>query len=194
MRDLCLNGVVPRKTPSHQNFPTASSNEETRGGKFWDQFDGVRFTQSTPRQASIRREIKDHRSEKNPVKIPHQRSPYNVKIEDRSQGETLGKSDAAAMHGILPKIFTSSKKIDCVCSVCVCCVCASAVCVCVCCVCWSKICVLPGPPRPPQDSPSAGPPLRRTAQNFGLFFPFSRHNFLSFFSLLGVLSLNFGGV
>ena len=39
--------------------------------------------------------------------------------------------------------------------------CVSAVCV------WSKICVLPRPSSP--DRPSAGP-LRRTAQNFALFF------------------------
>ena len=72
--------------------------------------------------------------------------------------------------------------------------CVSAVCV------WSKICVLPRPSSPdrplrrtPPPDPSAGPPLRRTAQNFALFFP-PRHNFHSFFSLLGVLSLNFGGV
>ena len=32
------------------------------------------------------------------------------------------------------------------------------------------------------------------AQNFALFFPLSRHNFLSFFTLLGVFSWNFGGV
>ena len=31
------------------------------------------------------------------------------------------------------------------------------------------------------------------AQNFALFFSLSRHNFLSFFSLLGVFSWNFGG-
>ena len=37
-------------------------------------------------------------------------------------------------------------------------------------------------------TPSAGPP------KISLFFSLSRHNFLSFFSLFGVLSLNFGGV
>ena len=53
------------------------------------------------------------------------------------------------------------------------------------CVCWSKICALPDFPPPP-------PALCR-AQNFDLFSP-SRHNFFSFFALLGVLTLNFGGV
>ena len=37
--------------------------------------------------------------------------------------------------------------------------------------------------------PSAGPPLRWAAQKFALFF---RHNFDSFFSLSGFLSLKFG--
>ena len=53
----------------------------------------------------------------------------------------------------------------------------------------------PGPPlhrTPPSTGPPSGP-LCRTAQNFALF-SLSRHNFHSFFSLLGVLSWNFGGV
>ena len=44
----------------------------------------------------------------------------------------------------------------------------------------------PGPPSP--GPPSAGPP------KMSRFFPLSRHIFLSFFPLLGVFSLNFGGV
>ena len=53
---------------------------------------------------------------------------------------------------------------------------------------------LGAPPTPlrrtpsPDSNPSAGPP------KISLFFSLSRHNFLSFFSLFGVLSLNFGGV
>ena len=43
---------------------------------------------------------------------------------------------------------------------------------------------------PPQDPPPQNPKIPRTAQNFALF-SLSRHNFLSFFPLLGVLSLNF---
>ena len=39
-----------------------------------------------------------------------------------------------------------------------------------------------------------GGPRRVGSHKFRAFFPFSRHNFHSFFSLLGVLSLNFGGV
>ena len=35
---------------------------------------------------------------------------------------------------------------------------------------------------------------RRVGPKISRFFPFSRHNFLSSFPLLGVLSLNFGGV
>ena len=47
----------------------------------------VRFTQSTLRQAIIR-ENKEPSLGKIQVKIPHQRSPYAVKFEDRSQEET----------------------------------------------------------------------------------------------------------
>ena len=47
----------------------------------------VRFTQSTLRQASIR-EKKGPSLGKLQVKVPHQRSPYAVKFEDRSHEET----------------------------------------------------------------------------------------------------------
>ena len=47
----------------------------------------VRFTQSTLRQASLR-EKEGPSIEKIHVKIPHQRSPYAMKCEDRSQEET----------------------------------------------------------------------------------------------------------
>ena len=93
---------------------------------------------------------------------------------------------------------------SCVCLLCVCLLCVSAVCVC---VCWSKICVIPRtprpsagplrrtplrqtPPPPPPDRPSAGPPLRRTAQNFALFFLLHPH-FHSFFLSLGIFSCLF---
>ena len=52
-----------------------------------------------------------------------------------------------------------------------------------------------GAPRsgaPRSGAPRSGAP-RGGAQNFALF-SLSRHNFLSFFSLLGILSWNFGGV
>ena len=47
----------------------------------------IRFTQSTLRQASIR-EKKGPSLGKIQVKLLHQRSPYAVKFEDRSQEET----------------------------------------------------------------------------------------------------------
>ena len=47
----------------------------------------VRFTQSTLRQASIR-ENKGPSLGEIEVKIPHQRSPFSMKFEDRSQEET----------------------------------------------------------------------------------------------------------
>ena len=47
----------------------------------------VRFTQSAPRQASIREE-KGKSPGKIQVKLPHQRSPYAMKLESRSHEET----------------------------------------------------------------------------------------------------------
>ena len=64
----------------------------------------VRFTQSAPRQASIR-ENKGPSLGKINVKIPRQRIPYALKFEDRSQEETerqqrcaRGKSWSIAKH------------------------------------------------------------------------------------------------
>ena len=53
----------------------------------WDRFEKVRFTQSTLRQASIR-DNKGPSLGKIQVKLPHRRSPYAMKFEDRSQEET----------------------------------------------------------------------------------------------------------
>ena len=54
----------------------------------------VRFTQSTLRQASIR-ENKGPSLGKIQVKLPHQRSPYAVKFEDRAQEETARQQRCA---------------------------------------------------------------------------------------------------
>ena len=54
--------------------------------KFLGSIRRVRFTQSTLRQANIR-ENKGPSLGKIQVKIPHQRGPYAVKFEDRSQEE-----------------------------------------------------------------------------------------------------------
>ena len=53
----------------------------------------------------------------------------------------------------------------------------------------------PPPENPSPGQPSAGTTLRRTAQNFALFFPSSRHNFHSSFSLgvRGILVVFFEG-
>ena len=52
----------------------------------------------------VSEKTKDHRLEKKQVKNPHQRSPYAMKIEDRSHEETeRDNSDAPeARHGTLP--------------------------------------------------------------------------------------------
>ena len=70
----------------------------------------VRFPKSTLRQASIR-EKKGPSLGKINVKPPHPRSPYAIKFEDRSHEETERQDDVPkARLGILPKIFSSSKR------------------------------------------------------------------------------------
>ena len=57
-----------------------------RAQKFWDQFDEYGYTRAALRQANIR-ENKRPSLNKIQVKDSHQRSPYAVKFEDRSQEE-----------------------------------------------------------------------------------------------------------
>ena len=67
-------------------------------------------TQSTQRHASIL-EKKGPSLGKINVKVPHQRSPYAMKCEDRSHGETERQQRCARSKACsLAKIFTSSKK------------------------------------------------------------------------------------
>ena len=81
---------------------------ETRGEKFWDQFDGYDSHSSTLRQASIR-ENKGPSLGKVPVKNPHQRSPYAVKFEDRSEEETEAQRKKTRLHSSLPRRNGSSQ-------------------------------------------------------------------------------------
>ena len=64
---------------------TCVKYRKTWGKKSWDQFEEY-DSLSTLRQAIIR--ANDHRLGKIQVKNPHERSPYAVKFEDRSQEET----------------------------------------------------------------------------------------------------------
>ena len=70
----------------------------------------VRFTRAALRQANIR-DNQGPSLNKMQVKSAHQRSPYAVKFEDRSQEETERQERCAAeTRGDLPRIFISSKK------------------------------------------------------------------------------------
>ena len=69
------------------SFLKVESLGKTRCRKSWNQFKGYDTQKSALRQASIR-EKKDHCWEKINVKVPHQRSPYAMKFEDRSHEET----------------------------------------------------------------------------------------------------------
>ena len=68
-------------------MPPESSAISRKGTKVLGPTRRVRFTRAALRQANIR-ENKGPRLNKIPVKLPHQRSPYAVKFEDRSQEET----------------------------------------------------------------------------------------------------------
>ena len=75
---------------SRDSDALVSQGRKSQGGpiqKVLEPIQRVRFTKSTLRQASIR-EKKGPSLGKIPVKIPHQRSPYVMKFEDRSHKET----------------------------------------------------------------------------------------------------------
>ena len=78
--------------------PLASWSILRKAQKSWDQFDEVRFTKATQHHADIR-ENKGPSLLKIHIKVPHHRSPYAMKFEDRSQEETewqdLGAREAA---------------------------------------------------------------------------------------------------
>ena len=98
---------------SQDSDALVSQGRKSRGNpmlKVLEPIQRVRFTKSTLRQASVR-EKKGPSLGKINVKVPHQRSPYALKFEDRSHEETERNSDVPeARLGILPEIFTSSKK------------------------------------------------------------------------------------
>ena len=90
-----------------------SQGRESRGNprqKVLAPIQRVRFTQSTLRQASIR-EKKGPSFGKIKVKVPHQRSPYAMKFEDRSHEKTERQQRCARSKAWnLAKTCTSFKK------------------------------------------------------------------------------------
>ena len=79
---------------SHDAEPPESAAISRKGTKVLRPIRRVRFSQSTPRQANIR-EKKGPSFGKIQVKIPHQRSPYALKFEDRSPMETVRQERCA---------------------------------------------------------------------------------------------------
>ena len=75
---LCLARLRAVKT---------SNSNEVSGNPEAENLGAIRRGTSTPRQASIR-ENEGPSLEKLPVKVPHQRSPFAMKFEDRSQEGT----------------------------------------------------------------------------------------------------------
>ena len=106
---LCHSWFVSRKTPSLENFQEEWSIGETRGGKFWDQFDGC-DSQPTLRHASIR-ENKDYRLEKYKSKFLICEAPTLWNLRTSPMQRLNDSSDVPeARRGTLLKTFTSSKK------------------------------------------------------------------------------------
>ena len=77
---MCDSWVAYCRTRSRRNL----HRFYTRAQKSWDQFDEYGFTRATLRHANIR-ENKGPPLNKIQVKLPHHRSPYAMKFEDRSQ-------------------------------------------------------------------------------------------------------------
>ena len=75
--------------------PPDSATICRKGAKVLEPIRRVRFTWAALRQANIREKIKVRPLGKIQVKIPHQRSPYAVKFEDRSPGETARQERCA---------------------------------------------------------------------------------------------------
>ena len=107
MWELYHNWVASRKTRSHWILKEENSPGETRCKKSWDRF--AEYGSPSLRYA---KEVKKGPSlGKIQVKHLHQRSPYAMKIEDRSHEETERQQRCEqARHGILLKTYTSSKR------------------------------------------------------------------------------------
>ena len=92
--------------------PPESVTISRKGTKVLSPIRRVRFTRAALRQANIR-DNKGPSLGKMQVKNSHQRSPYAVKLEDRSQEETERQSDAPAeTRGNLPRIFFKLKETE----------------------------------------------------------------------------------
>ena len=90
--------------------PPESAAISRKGPKVLGPIRRLRFTRAALRQANIR-EGRGPSLNKIHVKRPHQRSPYAVKFEDRSQEETERRERCAVeTRGHLPRISISSNK------------------------------------------------------------------------------------
>ena len=92
---------------SQDTEPPDSTTSSRKGTRVLEPIRRVRFTRAALRQANIR-EKQGPSLGKIQVKIPHQRSPHAMKIENRSPGETARQERCAAeMRGKLPRKTTS---------------------------------------------------------------------------------------
>ena len=108
---------MSRKTRSCWILKEANKPGETRCKKSLGPIRRIRFTQSTLRQASTG-EKKGPSLGKIQVKILHQRSPFAVKLEDRSHEETerqqrCARGDAWNLSKIIYKLKEKEKATFC---------------------------------------------------------------------------------
>ena len=105
------NRVVYHKIQMHSFLKVESLGEiRTRCRKSWNQFKGYDAL-SVRDVMRVSGKRKDQRWEKLNVKVPHQRSPYAMKCEDRSHEETERQQRCARSKAWnLAKTNTSSKK------------------------------------------------------------------------------------
>ena len=101
---------MSRKTRSHWILKEVDILWETRCKKSWDRFEEY-DSHSLRNVKQVSGKTKDHRLNKHKIKIPHQRSPYALNFEDRSQEETERQQRCARSKAWnLGKKYTSSKK------------------------------------------------------------------------------------
>ena len=108
VKDVRLLGCVSQDAES----PESSAILRKRA-KVWGPIRRVRFTKATLRQANVR-ENQGPSLGKIQVKIPHQRSPYTVKFEDRSQEQTArqersARGDASKLANNIYKLKEAEK-------------------------------------------------------------------------------------
>ena len=89
-----MKSVQQLSCVSKDTEPPDHTTSSRKGKRVLEPLRRVRFTRAASRQANIR-EKEGPSLGKIQVKLPHQRSPYAVKFEDKSPGETARQERCA---------------------------------------------------------------------------------------------------